>query len=51
MLAGSEDRDIDIFFMLPSCVPSTPADIGGAVLDAEDLREFLEIHGYRVLAK
>jgi adenine deaminase len=41
MLADSADAAIDIFFMLPSCVPSTPADTGGAVLDARDLREFL----------
>ena len=41
MLADSAHADIDIFFMLPSCVPSTPEDIGGAVLDAADLGEFI----------
>jgi adenine deaminase len=41
MLADSADAEIDIFFMLPSCVPSTPGDVGGAVLDAADLREFV----------
>jgi adenine deaminase len=41
MLADSEHADIDIFFMLPSCVPATPEDIGGAVLDAVDLKEFI----------
>ncbi|HVP95248.1 MAG TPA: adenine deaminase [Methanoregulaceae archaeon] len=41
MLADSRQADIDIFFMLPSCVPSAPVDVGGAVLDAGDLAEFL----------
>ena len=32
---------LDILLMLPSCVPSTPGDPGGAVLSAADLRGFL----------
>jgi len=31
---------IDLFFMLPSCVPATALDRGGAVLGAGDLRAF-----------
>jgi adenine deaminase len=40
MLAGRAGAPIDIRYMLPSCVPATPADIGGAVLTAEVLRRF-----------
>ncbi len=31
---------LDLFFMLPSCVPATPFDHAGAVLCAEDLAPF-----------
>ena len=37
MLESSSSAEIDMFFMLPSCVPSTPGDKGGAVLLARDL--------------
>ncbi len=40
MLKASENTQIDIFYMLPSCVPSTPADVGGAILEASDLATF-----------
>jgi len=40
MLDARKDAAIDIRYMLPSCVPATPADMGGAVLDAGDLRRF-----------
>jgi len=40
MLDARNDAAIDIQFMLPSCVPATPADVGGAVLEADDLRRF-----------
>jgi adenine deaminase len=41
-LLGEASRSpLDFFFMLPSCVPSTPGDPGGAVLSASDLRPFL----------
>jgi len=33
---------LDILVMLPSCVPATPGDTGGAVLTADDLLPFLE---------
>ncbi|MDD4137791.1 MAG: amidohydrolase family protein, partial [Methanoregula sp.] len=41
MLAARQNAAIDIQYMLPSCVPATPADVGGAVLDAADLRQFI----------
>jgi adenine deaminase len=40
MLAGREGAAADILYMLPSCVPATPADVGGAVLDAPALARF-----------
>jgi len=40
MLEARANGVIDIRYMLPSCVPATPADVGGAVLDAADLRRF-----------
>jgi len=41
MLRQREGLPIDIFIMLPSCVPATPLDRGGAELTAEDLSEFI----------
>lgn len=40
MLGWRGKVPIDLFFMLPSCVPATPLDRGGAVLSASDLRAF-----------
>lgn len=40
MLAEREGAAIDIRYMLPSCVPATPVDVGGATLDAKDLAGF-----------
>ena len=33
MLQATEDLPVDVRFMLPSCVPATPLDESGAVLD------------------
>jgi adenine deaminase len=41
MLRETNDLPVDIFYMLPSCVPATPRDQGGAVLSAKDLRPFI----------
>jgi adenine deaminase len=41
MLAERSGAGIDILYLLPSCVPATPRDTGGAVLDARDLRKFI----------
>ena len=40
MLESSRDIPMDVFFMLPSCVPATGFDESGAVLGADDLKEF-----------
>jgi len=40
MLSGRAGSPVDILYMLPSCVPATPLDIGGAVLDAGALAAF-----------
>ncbi|MCD7874794.1 MAG: adenine deaminase [Acidaminococcaceae bacterium] len=37
MLAETEDMLLDVFFMLPSCVPATDMETGGAVLTAAKL--------------
>lgn len=37
MIAASRDVPLDVFFMLPSCVPSTKFENAGAVLDADKL--------------
>jgi adenine deaminase len=41
MLACRAGLPVDILYMLPSCVPATPLDIGGASLDAGALSGFL----------
>lgn len=40
MLSASENLPFDVNIMLPSCVPATPFDESGAVLSAEDLKQF-----------
>ena len=40
MLREREGLPVDIRYMVPSCVPATPVDVGGAVLPASALREF-----------
>ncbi len=40
MLNASEKLPIDVFIMLPSCVPATSFENSGAKLDAEDLQPF-----------
>ena len=40
MLESSKDLPMDIFFMLPSCVPATPLDESGDVLTATELSPF-----------
>ena len=41
MLAARTGAPVDILYMLPSCVPATPLDIGGARLDAGLLSRFV----------
>jgi len=47
MLSASEGLPLDIFFMVPSCVPATEFDTSGAALYASDMYPFL--HDERVL--
>lgn len=39
MMEAAEDAALDIKYMLPSCVPATPFENAGAVIDAEQMRE------------
>lgn len=41
MLEGTENLPIDVYIMLPSCVPATPFENSGSVLKAEDLMEII----------
>jgi adenine deaminase len=41
MLSERAGSTADIKYMLPSCVPATPTEAGGAILDAEKLRPFM----------
>jgi adenine deaminase len=51
MLAEREGAAVDIRYLLPSCVPATPAEAGGATLDAAALRPFTEREGVLGLAE
>jgi adenine deaminase len=51
MLAEREDAATDIRYLLPSCVPATPTEAGGATLDAADLRPFVGREGILGLAE
>jgi len=41
MLAASEGLPLDVYFMIPSCVPATDFDTAGASLFASDMYPFL----------
>jgi adenine deaminase len=42
MLDGSENLPLNVFIMLPSCVPATPFENAGAILQAKDLAPFYQ---------
>ncbi len=42
MLDASENLPLDCLFMLPSCVPATPFENAGSVLEAEDLAQLID---------
>lgn len=42
MLAVTEPLDLDVFFMMPSCVPSTGLDESGAELTANTLKSYYQ---------
>jgi adenine deaminase len=41
LVREASSSPLEIFFMLPSCVPSTPEDTGGASLSASDLEPLM----------
>jgi adenine deaminase len=51
MLSQREGAVIDIQYLLPSCVPATPEDVGGAILNASDLRPYAGRCGIRGLGE
>jgi adenine deaminase len=42
MIDSSKNLPLDVYIMLPSCVPATAFETSGAVLEAEDLQEFMQ---------
>ncbi|MGE4520504.1 MAG: adenine deaminase [Desulfobacteraceae bacterium] len=40
MIAASQELPVDIYFMIPSCVPATDMETSGAVIEAEDIRPY-----------
>lgn len=42
MLNASQDLPLDVFFMIPSCVPATDFDSAGATFYASDMYPFLQ---------
>ena len=42
ILNSSEDLPLDVYIMLPSCVPATPFENSGANLKAEDLKKLVD---------
>ena len=51
MLQATEDLPLDVRFMLPSCVPATPLDESGAVLDYRAIDSFYEHNRVEGLAE
>lgn len=42
ILEESEDLPLEVYMMLPSCVPCTPFENSGAILEAEDLEKLMD---------
>ena len=42
MIESSENLPLDVYIMLPSCVPATIFETSGAILEAEDLEGFMQ---------
>lgn len=42
MIEAAEEAPLDVYFMLPSCVPATSFENAGAVLDAEALASMID---------
>ena len=42
MLKASENIPLSVFLMFPSCVPATPFEHSGAILNAEEIAEYID---------
>lgn len=42
MLASAKDAPLSIFYMFPSCVPATPFEHSGAILNAPEIEQVLD---------
>lgn len=42
MLASAKDAPLSIYYMYPSCVPATPFEHSGAILNAPDIEKFID---------
>ena len=51
MLQATEDLPVDVRFMLPSCVPATPLDESGAILDYRAIDSLYELPRVEGLAE
>ncbi|WP_290921087.1 adenine deaminase [Halodesulfovibrio sp.] len=51
MLDASKDLPLNVRIMLPSCVPATPFENSGAVLEAKELSELIDHEGVHGLAE
>ena len=45
MINASKNVPLDIYYQLPSCVPATPFETSGAVLDGETTKEEIKKEG------
>jgi len=43
MLESAKESPLDVFMMIPSCVPATEFETSGAILDANDIDELKEL--------
>jgi adenine deaminase len=43
MLKASENLPLDVFFLAPSCIPATPMESSGAVLEHREVAELLKL--------
>nr|QGT51111.1 adenine deaminase [uncultured Firmicutes bacterium] len=51
MLKDAENLPLEIYFMLPSCVPATPFEHAGAVIDGVTTQKFMESGNFYGLAE
>jgi len=42
MLEASADLPLEVYFMLPSCVPATHLETAGAIVTAEEMRQWID---------